>query len=151
MLLLMLLTTAMRISNLILSINLGRFTGCMSSLSLKQSVIADSSTVAAFIGSHVACQQITWVQNLLHETNIVLTRPATLYQDNMSTIKILHHKGNEARIKYIALRYSIIREFIQQGLIVIKRLSTDSMTEDTLTKALSGPSISFNITRLLHL
>ena len=108
MLLLMLFTTAMRISNLILSINLGSFTGCMSSLSLKQYVIADSSTVAAFIGSHIACQQIAWVQNLLHETDIVLTQPATLYQDNMSTIKIHHHKGNVARIKNITLRYNII-------------------------------------------
>jgi hypothetical protein len=32
--------------------------------------------------------------------DIVLSQPATLYQDNMSTIKILHHKGNEARTKH---------------------------------------------------
>ena len=134
-----------------ISIHLGRFSGSVSSLSLKQSVIADSSTVAEFIGSHKACQQIAWAQNLLHEMDIVLSQPATLYQDNMSTIKILHHKGNEARTKHIALRYNIIREFIQQGLIVIKYLSTDLMTADTLTKALSGPLFNFHKTRLLNL
>jgi hypothetical protein len=134
-----------------ISIHLGRFSGSVSSLSTKQSVIADSSTVAEFIGSHKACQQIAWAQNLLHEMDIILSQPATLYQDNMSTIKILHHKGNEARTKHIALRYNIIREFIQQGLIVIKYLSTDLMTADTLTKALSGPLFNFHKTRLLNL
>ena len=83
--------------------------------------------------------------------DIVLSQPATLYQNNMSTIKILRHEGNEARTKHIALRYNIIREFIQQGLIVIKYLSTDLMTTDTLTKARSGPLFNFHKTRLLNL
>ena len=38
------------------SIHLGRFSGSVTSLSLKQSVIADSSMLAKFIGSHKACQ-----------------------------------------------------------------------------------------------
>ena len=83
--------------------------------------------------------------------NIVLTQPAILYQDNMSTIEILYHKGNEARTKHIALRYNIIREFIRQSLTAIKHISTDLMTADTLTKALSGPLFNFHKTRLLNL
>ena len=114
-------------------------------------MIADSSTVAEFIGSYKACQQITWAQNLLHEMDIFLSQPATLYQDNMSTIKILHHKGMKAQTKHIALRYNIIQEFIQLGLIAIKYLSIDLTTADTLTKALSGPLFNFHKNCLLNL
>ena len=45
----------------------------------KQSIIADSSTVAEFIGAHQACKIIAWVQNLLSEMNVQLTQPATLF------------------------------------------------------------------------
>ena len=134
-----------------LSFHLGRFSGSFLSMSKKQKIIADSSTVAEFIGAHTSCQTIAWVMNLLSEMKVTLKQPATLYQDNMSTIKILHHKGNEARTKHIDLRFNIIREFIQQGRIVVKHLQTDYMTADTLTKPLSGPAFLRHKIRLLNL
>jgi len=75
----------------------------------------------------------------------------TLFQDNEATIRILHHKSNEARTKHIALRYNMIREFIQEGLIVVKHLPTDLMTADTLTKALSGAFFTRHQIRHLNL
>ena len=117
----------------------------------KQSIIADSSTVAEFIGAHQTCKLIAWVQNLLSEMDVHLTQPATHFQDNEATIRILHHKSNLARTKHIALRYNMIREFIQKGLIVVKHLSTDLMTTDTLTKALSEPAFTRHQIHLLNL
>jgi hypothetical protein len=133
------------------TVHLGQFSGAVMSFCGKQSIIADSSTVAEFIGAHQACKIIAWVQNLLSEMDVHLTQPATLFQDNEATIRILHHKSNEARTKHIALRYNMIREFIQEGLIVVKHLSTDLMTADTLTKALSGPSFTRHQIRILNL
>jgi len=132
------------------SFHLGRFSGSFISLSKKQKVTADSSTVAEFIGAHTSCQIIAWVTNLLSEMKIRLKQPVTLYQDNTSTIKILYKKGNEARTKHIDLRYNIIREFIQQGRIVVKHLPTDYMISDTLTKPLSGPPFLRHKIRLLN-
>ena len=45
----------------------------------------------------------------------------------------------------------MIREFIQDGLIVAKYLSTDLITADTSTKALSGPAFVRHQIRLLNL
>ena len=45
----------------------------------------------------------------------------------------------------------MIREFIQESLIIVKHLSTDLMTADTLTKALSGPAFTRHQIRLLNL
>ena len=133
------------------TVHLGQFSGAVMSFCGKQSIIAYHSTVAELIGAHHACKIIAWVQNFLSEMDVKLTQPATLFQDNEATIRILHHKINEARTKYIALRYNMIREFIQEGLIVVKHLSTDLMTANTLTKALSGPAFTRHQIRLLNL
>ena len=61
--------------------------------SRKQAIIADSSTSAEFIGTHKACQQIGWTQNLLSEMGVPISSPTVVYQDNMSTIKLIAHKG----------------------------------------------------------
>ena len=45
----------------------------------------------------------------------------------------------------------MIREFIQEGLIIVKHLPTDLMTADTLTKALSGPAFIRHQILLLNL
>ena len=44
----------------------------------------------------------------------------------------------------------MIREFIQEGRIVVKYLSTDLITADTLNKALSGPAFRRHQIRLLN-
>ena len=36
-----------------------------------------------------------------------------MYQDNMSTIRLIGHKGNTGRMKHIALRYDFVREQVR--------------------------------------
>ena len=57
-------------------------------------------------------------------------------QDNMSTIRLIGHKGNTGRMKHIALRYDFVREQVRLGTIRIEHLHTTKMTADTLTKPL---------------
>ena len=102
-------------------------------------------------GAYQTCKIIAWVQNLLSEMDVKVTQPVTLFQYNEVTIRNLHHKSNEARTKHIALRYNMIRKFIQERLIAVKYLSTDLMTADTLTKALSGPTFVCHQIRLFNL
>jgi len=122
------------------TVHLGQFSGAVMSFCGKQSIIADSSTVAEFVEAHQACKIIVWVQNLLSEMDVKLTQPDTLFQDNEAAIRILHHKSNKARTKQIVLCYNMIREFIKEGLIIVKHLSTDLMTADTSSKAFAGPA-----------
>jgi len=56
------------------TIHLGQFSGTVMSFCGKQSIIADSSTVAEFIGAHQACKIIALVQNLVSEMDVKLTR-----------------------------------------------------------------------------
>ena len=47
------------------SLHFGRYSCAFMTISKKQTIIADSSTVAEFIGTHAAVKAILWVRNLL--------------------------------------------------------------------------------------
>jgi len=113
--------------------------GAIISNSVKQTITADSSTAAEYIGAHLACKEIQWVYSFLTEAEGAPPLPAILFIDNQSTIKMLQNKSNAGRTKHINLRYNILRELVATGIIIIKYLPTEYMTSDTLTKAL-GPT-----------
>jgi hypothetical protein len=122
------------------SLHYGRFSTPFISMSKKQSIIADSSTAAEFIGAHTGAQAIMWARNFLEELGFQQKGATCMYQDNMSTIRLIGHKGNTGRMKHIALRYDFVREQVRLGTIRIEHLHTTKMTADTLTKPL-GPSL----------
>ena len=73
-----------------------------------------------------------------------------MYQDNMSTIRLIGHKGNTGRMKHIALRYDFVREQVRLGTIRIEHLHTTKMTADTLTKPLCTLLFAQHTLRLLN-
>ena len=105
------------------SLHLGQYSGAFLSLSKKQTIVADSSTVAEFVATHSACQKILWTQNLLQELGFPLSIPTTLFQDNQSTIRLILHKGSSGRTKHIALRFNMIRDCVKNNNICIEYLS----------------------------
>jgi len=65
--------------------------------------------------------------------------PATVMQDNMSTI-VLGNKGRStsAKTRHIGIRYFWVHDRIQSGEVVLEYLATEDMTADILTKPLQG-------------
>ena len=51
-----------------------------------------------------------WARNFLEELGFRQKGATCIYQDNMSTIRLIGHKGNTGRMKHIALRYDFVRE-----------------------------------------
>ena len=119
-------------------------------MSKKQSIIADSSTAAEFIGAQTGAQAIMWVRNFLEELGFRQKGATCMYQDNMSTICLIGHKGNTGRMKHIALRYDFVREQARLGTIRIEQLHVTKMTTDTLTKPLGTSLFAQHAIRLLN-
>jgi hypothetical protein len=132
------------------SLHLGQHSRAFLSLSKKQTIVADSSTVAEFVATHSACQKILWAQNLLQELGFPLAIPTTLYQDNQSTIRLIMHKGSSGRTKHIALRFNMIRDCVKNNQIGIEYLCSENMTADTLTKPLGSLLFPAHQARLLN-
>ena len=49
----------------------------------KQTITADSSTVAEFIAAHLATKEIMWARSMLAELGYPQLDPTILYEDNM--------------------------------------------------------------------
>jgi hypothetical protein len=126
------------------TLHLGRTSGIIFSLSKKQTVTADSSTVAELIVAHLAAHEIMWARNFLQELWYPQQNPTTLFEDKMSTISLILNKGNGQRSKHIDLRYNFVREQVVNKILAMVHLSGVDMKSDILTKPL-GP------TAFLHL
>ena len=121
------------------TLHLGRTSGSVFSLSKKQTVTADSSTVAELIAAHLAAHEIMWARNFLQELGYPQTEPTTLFEDNLSTISLIVNKGNGQRSKHIDLRYNFVREQVVEKVLAMIHLPGVDMTSDILTKPL-GPT-----------
>ena len=118
-----------------LTLHIGRMSGSVHSLSKKQTVTADSSTVAELIGAHSCSKEILWGRNFLEELNFPQQQPTILFEDNLSTIAIISKPGNGNKSKHIHLRYNVLRELVLNKMIEVVHLPGIDMTSDILTKA----------------
>ena len=106
------------------------------SRSKKQTVTADSSTVAEFIATHLASKEVMWARAILSEMGHAQLEPTVLGEDNMSTIAMINNDCNGQKTKHIAIRFNLIRELVQQLEITVQHLPTKDMTADILMKPL---------------
>lgn len=126
-----------RKSHTAVTCHIGKNSGAFIWRSKKQSVTADSSTVAEFIATHTAAQEIMWTRSILGELGFPQGGPTLLQEDNQSTIAMLNNDCHGAKTKHIDIRYNLIREQVQRGVIKLVYCPTDQMISDILTKPLA--------------
>jgi len=119
------------------TLHIGCNSGSIVTISKKQKVTADSSTIAEFIATHIVTKEIMWARRFLASIGYPQEEPTILYEDNMSTIAMIKNKCNGKRTKHIEVRYNLIREQVEKLAIKMQHLITTNMTSDMLTKALS--------------
>jgi hypothetical protein len=128
-------------------ITLGK--GAIYSKSSTQKLNTISSTEAELVAVTEGAFQVFWTRNFLIEQGYRMS-PATMFQDNMSTIQLLKNgKSNAERTRHIDLRYFYITDRIKRGELQVIYKPTDQMIADIMTKAL--PTKSFKVLRDLLL
>jgi len=83
-----------------------------------------------------AAMQAMWLRNLLSELTRTKPKVVTLYVDNNSAIQLMKNPVFHGRSKHIDIKYHYIRECVERGEIVVKRVSTLEQKADSLTKAM---------------
>ena len=106
--------------------------------SLKQKLVAKSSTEAELIGLSDGLTQAIWTRNFV-EAQGYKVGPAKVMQDNKSTI-MLAEKGRStsARTKHVSIRYFFVKDRIANGEIEIMYKRTEDMIADYFSKPLQG-------------
>ncbi len=105
----------------------------------KSKVVCKSSTEAELVGIDTSLSDIIFLTKCCEEMDIKIGQ-TTLFNDNMSTIKIIENETLNSKIaKHISMRYYFVREKIKDGTLCIKYKNTNDLVADTLTKPLSNP------------
>jgi hypothetical protein len=111
--------------------------GCFNSRSKKQTITAKSSTGAETIAVSDIASPTIGISNFSRDlgTRIV----PTIYEDNMSTIKMIHNgKPNADHSRHINIRQFFISDIIKRGEIKLQYVKTEDQIADILTKPLQG-------------
>jgi hypothetical protein len=105
--------------------------------SFKIKSVTRSSSETELVALEDASTYVNWLHCLLKSLSINIKRPTPIFQDNKSTILIVHNGGNFKRTKHLICKESFVRERITRGEVELKYLPTTNMPADILTKPVS--------------
>jgi histone deacetylase 1/2 len=106
--------------------------------STKQKLVCKSSTEAELVALSDMCSSVIWVREFLIGQGEEVA-PATLYQDNQSTMAMIERgKCTADRSRHIKIRYFWVKDRVDMGDVRIVYKPTESMIADLLTKPLQG-------------
>jgi hypothetical protein len=94
----------------------------------------------------VACYEVTgqamWLNKFMPSLRVVdnIKRSLKLYCDNEPAVLYVHNNKKIKVIKYINIRFYIVKEKIQDQTISLEHISTKKMIADPFTKGLT-PSV----------
>lgn len=104
--------------------------------SKKQKLVAASSTEAEMIALTHAAQEVYWVMEIMEEIGITM-QPAIIHQDNQSCMTLSYvGPGKTAKSRAINIKYFWVKQFLDQGRMILEYTPSSEMLADGLTKPL---------------
>ncbi|MCE2996259.1 MAG: hypothetical protein LW863_11705 [Flammeovirgaceae bacterium] len=123
--------------------------GVIAYRSKTQTVTATSSTEAEFIAAVSAAKTAKYLRSILGQLGFPQSAPTPLYEDNMSTIKIINAQIPTERSRHIDIASFAIQEWKQNGDIVLEYIPGIINPADDMTKPLGWVLHSRHARRLM--
>ena len=111
--------------------------GLVSWRSTLQSTVALSTTEAEYTAVTEAFKDAIWLHGLIGDLGIVQEHMEVHY-DRQSAICLAKNQIHHARTKHIDVRFYFVREIVDEGDILLQKISTIDNPADMLTKVVSG-------------
>jgi hypothetical protein len=119
-------------------LSLGSF-GTFYSRSVKQTLVATSSTHAEMRALYTLTTEIVFVENLCRELGRPLRLPAIVFEDNAPVLQLTAPVSAKIKkSKHFLMIIAYIKEKVNEGLLSICKIPTAENTADVLTKITSG-------------
>jgi hypothetical protein len=126
------------------------FGGPVTWRSSTQRPTSHSSTESELCALDEATRELVHLQKLLKDLDVQhLPRPVAIGQDTLSAISLSHAAAYNPRTKHIANRYMYVNQIQEQGEVLIKHLSNDSIPSGALTKPLHGAPFKLHTDMLM--
>ena len=101
---------------------------------------ASSTPVAEYVALASAVKEVVYIQQLLAEMGIPISKPVTIHEDNRTCIHIAKNPSAPRKTRHVDIRYHFIRDYHLEGLINIDYCKSRQMIADIFTKALPRPA-----------
>ncbi|KAK9215025.1 hypothetical protein WN944_007028 [Citrus x changshan-huyou] len=108
--------------------------GPVSWRSILQSTIALSTTEAEYMAATEAVKEAIWLKGLLGDLGVIQENIA-VFCDNQSAIFLAKNQTYHARTKHIDVKYHYVREIIESGVVLLRKIDTKDNPSDMLTKS----------------
>ncbi|EED11570.1 hypothetical protein TSTA_008660 [Talaromyces stipitatus ATCC 10500] len=106
--------------------------------SSKQTLVAPSSTVSEYLGVGSGIRQGLWIQNMLISLGLVKKgEPLVVYTDSNNAMTASHKPGTAQAVRWLRIHYHFMKDLIDKGEVILKRIDTKENPADGLTKALT--------------
>lgn len=107
--------------------------------SRKQKCVSQSTTEAEYVAASESCKEAVWLKSILSEIGEIEDEPVKISCDNQSAIRSIHNPGFHQRTKHIDVRYHLIRQLQEDGVIDVTYVSSKEQKADIFTKNLQKP------------
>ena len=93
---------------------------------------------AEFVACYEASNHGIWLRNFVMGLRIMdgIERPLKLFCNNKSAVLYSNNNRSSTKSKFIDIKFLVVKERVQSGLISIEHIGTNSMIADPLTKGL---------------
>ena len=102
--------------------------------SRSQKTVSLSSTEAEFNAIGEICIEISFIKNIVEFMGITIELPITVFCDNVGAIFMSYNAKTSPRTKHVAIKRLFVREFIEDGDIIIKFVRSENNDSDIWSK-----------------
>ena len=93
-----------------------------------------STTEAEYMALSDVVKELKFIVQLLQTMNIEVELPITVHVDNVGAIWLSNNRTTSDRTKHIDIRTSFVKEYQEDGKIIIKFVRSDDNEADIFTK-----------------
>ena len=108
-------------------------------VSRKMSTVATSVFNAELQATLDACEEVTFIRNLLSEIGVHSGAPTTIFVDNQAVIDFSIREGLSEKSRLLPHKYLKIRELTADGHIRLQYVASLENVADSLSKPLNRP------------
>ena len=93
-----------------------------------------STTDAEYMAQSEVVKELKFIVQLLQTMNIEMELPITVHVDNVGAIWLSNSRGTSDRTKHIDIRTAFVKEYQEDGKIIIKLVKSEENEADIFTK-----------------
>ncbi|KRY53513.1 Copia protein [Trichinella britovi] len=116
----------------------------------RQTIFALSTTEAEYVALAEASRELLWLRQLLNDFGVQTLDATTLYEDNQGCIRLVESDRFHERTKRINVRFHMVKDLREKGILEVKYCPSEEMIADNLTKRMCKQQIE-NFTKKVGL